>query len=180
MASGYKSSKRKVSRKAYPKLSTRPWNRLNQQEKALRVRSLEVLRLMRKKHSFSASCKLVGADTETTKRYLVGSAIYKKKRRWHGKRADKIQRGMFTYEKGIVKVVIIHDSEAASVLGKYLNNTKLMLSSRLGYDEFKKMYEHMMIRDAFGRWHSLEVELSPLQEIDLKKESIPFDDAYAY
>jgi len=110
----------------------------------------------------------------------VGSAIYKKKRRWHAKKVDKIQRGMFIYEQGRIKTVVLHDSEAASVLGKYLNNVKLMLTGSLDYVEFEKMYKYMSIRDAYGKWHKLETRLEAIKDIELAKEQIIFGDVYDY
>ena len=67
----------RIRTKAYAK----HWADLTPKEKGQMVRSLSVLRAMRKGESLTFSAKRVGIDRRALKSYL-GSSIYKKGHRW--------------------------------------------------------------------------------------------------
>jgi len=158
---------------------SKPWSALNPAEKSSRIRALELLRYMRRGESLTFGSKQVGIDPRTAKTHLKGY-IYKRNRRWKARVRDKIERGMILYENAKLKTIILNDSAAASVLGKYLNNVKLLLIGSLDQVAFRKMYKYMQIRDANGKWHRLETRLNAIKEIELKKEDLEFADIYAY
>ena len=66
--------------KLHKKPKLKSWLRLSPKEKVERIRSLEVLRLMKEGKSLTSSSKSVGISTEIAKTNL-GGFIYKRKRR---------------------------------------------------------------------------------------------------
>jgi hypothetical protein len=147
--------------------------------KAQRVRALEVLRNMRANHSLTASCKLVGMDIRAAKSQL-GNAIFKKRRRYHARKTDHLERGMFIYERGRIRTIIVNDPKTASALGHYLNDIKLLLRGKLNFPTFKQRYQTIVIVDVDGKVHKLEVRLDRLTEIELSREDVVFVDIYDY
>ena len=74
--------------KHYKKSRLKSWLKLSPKEKVERIRSLEVLRLMKEGKSLTASSKSVGIRTEAVKMNL-GRLIYKRKRKWRAKKKEK-------------------------------------------------------------------------------------------
>jgi len=82
---------------------------------------------------------------------------------------------LIIYEDGQTKTVSTKDSKTATVIGKYLNDTKKILSGDVGLLE---KYKDMTIKDATGKLHHLEARLDMLKQIELSREDIEFGDIY--
>lgn len=175
----HKSSKLKGSHKG-SRLRASPisWRSLKPQEKSAYKRTLSGLRLMRKGNSLRSAAKAVGTDPETMKKYLKG-VLYKKRRRWHAKREDSLQRGIIIYTtKGRIRSVVVNRSSTASLIGRHMNDVKLVLSGIEDYDIFAERYKDAIITDSDGRQFRLETDLEELKEIMLKKEQIEYAEFY--
>jgi hypothetical protein len=159
--------------KGSPSISIQRWDSLSPEEKAARIRALEVLRTMRKGHSFAFSCRYISIDPRAAKRQL-GYYIYKRRRRWRAKKKDHLERAMLIYTKGRIRSVVINDSETASTIGKYLNDVKNMLiSGNLGLIE---KYRNIKVKDTGGKEHTLETKLEQIKEIELSREQAFLND----
>lgn len=163
-------------KKAYMGHRMKSWLKLSPEEKVERVRSLEVLRLMRDGKSLAASSKSIGIKPETVKRNL-GRFIYKRKGRWHAKKTENnIQREMQIYEKGRVASIIVKNSVAASLIGRYMNDVK----RGLYYGEWSALgkYKRRIIADVKGKRHRLETRPEAIKEIELSMEDTEFIPIY--
>lgn len=156
-----------------PSISTRQWDSSSPEEKAARIKALEVLRTMRKGHSFAFSCRHIGMDPRAAKRQL-SSYIYKRRRRWRAKKKDHLERAMLIYTRGRIRSVVINDSETASVIGRYLNDVKNMLVS--GNLNLIERYRNIKVTDTNGKEHTLETRLEQIKEIELSREQAFFND----
>ena len=162
--------------KHYKKPRPKSWLRLSPREKVERIRSLEVLRLMKEGKSLTYSSKSVGISTKIAKMNL-GGFIYKRKRKWHVKKGENnIQRELQIYEKGKITSIIVRNSKDASLIGQYYNDVKhgLMTGDWKPIHKYKKR----KIRDVKGRVHRLETNPSKIQDIELAKEEPEFFDIY--
>jgi hypothetical protein len=92
-------TKKGSSARGSPPPSKKLWGSLNPKEKELRVRALEVIRLMRAGSYLTIASKQVGIAPRVTKAQLRGY-IYKKRGRWKAKARDRISRGLVIYERG--------------------------------------------------------------------------------
>ena len=167
----------KRTSKRSPKQSERSWGALSPKEKALRVRALEVIRLMRTGHYLTAASRQVGIDPRTAKAQLRG-CIYKRRGRWKAKAKDKLDRGLVIYERGRQRAIVVNKSETATMIGQYLNDVKKVLET--GNIEVLEGYRKAIIVDAEGKKHKLELRLEAIKEIELAKEEVEFADIYAY
>ena len=160
----------------YKKSRPKGWLRLSPKEKVERIRSLEVLRLMKEGKSLTASSKSVGISVEAAKINL-GRSIYKRKRKWRAKKKENnIQREMQIYEGGKITSIIVRNSRDASLIGQYYNDVKHGLMT----GDWKPMqkYKKRKIRDVKGKVHRLETNPSKIQDIEQAKEEPEFFDIY--
>lgn len=153
------------------------WASLTPSEKATRVRALEALRLMKEGKSLSNASKSVGISPRTAKSQL-GRVLFKRKRRWHARPKDRVERGLIIYDKGRIVQIVVSDSETASQVGQYLNDTKKVLVS--GDESILKRYKKVVIIDANGKKHKLETRLEKIKIIEFSREDVEFSDIYAY
>ncbi len=152
------------------------WLKLSPDEKVERIKSLEVLRLMKDGKSLTASSKSVGIRPETIKLNLH-KFIYKRKRKWHAKKVENnIQRELQIYERGNVRSIIVRNSKDASLIGQYYNDVKHGLTT--GDWKPLEKYKKRKIRDIKGKVHKLETNPSKIQDIELAKEEPEFFDIY--
>jgi len=176
-------SKAKLPHRPGPKrarsrdMPSKHWRRLTKLQKLTRMKSFEVLRAMRHNHSFTTGCRSIAADPETMKKYLK-NVIYKKKGRWHAKRDDNIERGIIIYTRGHIRHIVLGKFSTASVVGKYMNSVKFVLSGTEDYDLFVQTYKGISITDVDGKSYRLETRLDALKEIELRKEQIEYADYY--
>jgi hypothetical protein len=170
---------RRPSTKYKPKakVHTKHWDDLNPKWKELRVRSLAAIRSMRAGKSLTFSAKLVGISPRALKSHL-GSYIYKKGHRWKARKKDRIERGMTIYERGMIRSIILNDSETASLIGEYFNDVKRVLES--GNLRLLEKYRKAIIKDSKGRRHRLELRIELIEQIELGRENVEFADIYAY
>ena len=162
--------------KSRKRSKSKSWSKLSPNKKVERVRSLEVLRLMKGGKSLTASSKSIGIKPEIIKRNL-GRFIYKRKRKWHAKKVENnIQRELQIYERGKVMSIIVRNSKDASIIGQYYNDVKHGLIT--GDWEPLKKYKKRKIRDVRGKVHKLETNPSKIQDIELTKEEPEFFDIY--
>jgi hypothetical protein len=145
--------------------------------KALRVKALEVLRLMRNKFHLTSASRQVGIGFRAAKAELKGS-IYKRRGRWKAKPQDKIERGLVIYERGRIRHIIVKNSDEATVIGQYFNDIKKVLET--GDLTLLSKYKKHPITDAKGRKHKLELRLEAIKEIELAREDVEMADIYAY
>jgi hypothetical protein len=169
--------KRSPVKGSRPSQSKKPWKSLSPKEKELRVRALEVIRMMRNGSCLTAASQQVGIDPRTAKAQLRGY-LSKKRGRWKAKLRDRIERGLMLYERGRIGTIIVNDSDVASVIGHYLNNTKKVLET--GDLTLLSRYEKLPIIDAEGKKHQLETRIEQIKEIELGREEVEFADIYAY
>lgn len=163
------------SRKS-PKI--RSWLKLSPSEKIDRVRSLEVLRLMKEGKSLTSASKSIGIKPKSVKRTL-GKFIYKRRGKWRTKKIENnIQRELQIYERGKVRSIIVRNSKDASLIGRYYNDVKRGLMT--GDWKPLRKYKKYKIKDAKDRLHRLETNPSKIKEIELAKEEPEFFDIYRY
>jgi hypothetical protein len=132
---------------------------------------------MREGKPLYTASRLRGIDARTVKAHL-GRYIRKRHKRWHARRADRIERGLIVYERGNIVSIVVNDSETASIIGQYLNDVKKVLAA--GDVSILKPYKKLIIRDAKRKKHKLETRLNRLKLIELKREEIEFTDVYDY
>ena len=153
------------------------WDFLKLKEKETRVRALETLRQMRVGQSLTSASKLIGISPKTA-RLQLGAYIFKRKRRWHAKAKDTIERGLVIYERGRVTHIVTNNSESASLVGQYFNDVKKALTAN---DERPlKKYKKVAIKDSAGKKHKLETRLEKVKYIELGRENLEFPDVYDY
>ena len=162
--------------KHYKKSRPKSWLKLSPKEKVERIRSLEVLRLMKEEKSLTASSKSVGINAETAKRNL-GMFIYKRKRKWHAKKSENnIQRELQIYERGKVRSIVVRNSKDASLIGQYYNDVKHALTT--GDWKPLQKYKRRKIKDVKGKKHRLETRPEVIKEIELSMEDTEFIPIY--
>lgn len=152
------------------------WLSLSPSEKAVRMRALEALRLIRSGKSFTNAAKSTGISPKTARNQLRGT-LFKRKRRWRARAQDRIERALVIYERGRLKTVILRDSETASLVGRYLNDAKKVLET--GDRSLLKKYRKVTIKDSKGKKHKLETRIDKIKAIELAREEIEFSDIYA-
>ncbi len=156
-------------------LSTKEWKSLTAIEITERLRSLEVLRLMRKGESLFIALEKVGVNKSMILRHL-GTAIFNKSGKWKITSFDTIERQMHIYEGGVIKSITVTNSRDASLIGEYFAAVKKTISTN-NVSNLKK-FQNITIIDADGKKHQLETDLLKLYEIEDQKEDTEFFEVY--
>jgi hypothetical protein len=151
------------------------WKNLKPRERTLRILSLKVLDLLRGGGTLTKASTEIGLDTITVKGH-IGSAIFKRNRRYRARKSDTIQRGMNIYENGKIKSVIVTSSKTASLIGKYYNDVKKALET--GNGKLLKKYKKKTFRDVKRKRHTLEARLDKILDIEEAKEDPEFYQIY--
>jgi hypothetical protein len=153
------------------------WVSLTPSEKATRVRALETVRRVREGQSLTKASRSVGISPRTAHSHL-GPYLFKRKRRWHARAEDRIERALVIYERGRITQVVVKDSKTASRVGQYLNDVKNVLVS--GDKSLLKKYRNRVVKDSNGKKHCFEVRIDKIKVIELSREEVEFSDIYAY
>jgi hypothetical protein len=151
------------------------WDKLTPKQKALREKSLEVLRQSRKTgRSPSRIAKKIGISFSTVQANT--NAFKKVGSRWIAKRFDKIPRSMLINENGKLRSIEISDSRHATTNGRYFNAVKQYLKT--GDIAKLRKFSKKKIRDSSGKLHSFETNPDLVIEINEKIEEIAFFQVY--
>ncbi len=151
------------------------WLKLSKEERALRVKSLDVLRLIREGKSLTRASGELGLKPDTV-RHNLGSVLYKCKRKWRAKKSDTLERELIIYENGRRRTVIVKGSKQAAIIGRYYNDVKKGLYS--GDWRALKKYKRTRIKNIYGKTHHLETDPTKIQEIELRREEHELGEIY--
>ncbi len=128
-------------------LSAREWD--------TRARALEALALSRREGlSLSRASARARTTPKTVLRYT--GAFRKRGGRYIPTRRDRLERIMFVYEDGGLRIVRIADSRTATLLGEHANAVKAYLETRDPH--VLDPYRGVIFVDAEGRVHELETD----------------------
>lgn len=156
-------------------LSRIAWAKLSSKQKTDRFLALDVLRMMRRGFSLTASSKDVGLSKETSLRHL-GRAVFKKSGRWFPSKSNSIQREMKIYENGRIRSIIVRNSRDASLIGEYFNEVRNFVEH--GDTSGLKRFRGKTIIDANGKKHTFETRPDKIREIEESKEDSEFFEIY--
>lgn len=157
-------------------LSRKLWNLLTPEQKVEKVKSLEAVRLMRRKNfKIGEASKKVNMSIPKILRYAKDALI--KVKHWFAKPVDTLERPMRIYENGEVKTILVNNSETASLIGQYHSAVGRFLSPEKNGNEMKP-FEHVVITDSQGIKHTLETNWQKLKDIDDAREDSEFFEIY--
>jgi hypothetical protein len=147
------------------------WSMLKPKESHTRERSLEALRLMRKKgYSLTKASKVAGTTPETVRKHT--GALKKIGNRYTPKKYDTVSREMRINANGREIWVSVKDSRHASKIGKYQNAVKQYLNT--GDESYLKPFRKKRIRDSDGNYHTFETDPHTLHEIQERRPNEEF------
>ena len=130
--------------------------------------SLEVLRRMRKGETLTEASKKVRISSRTVKRY-VGSALYKKGRRFMPLKTDSLLRKMKIYENGEKTHVQIRGNKTARDIARYHSSIGILLNDK-NKQKVMEEFTELKIVDYKGKVHRLETRVKVLNEIAERRE----------
>ena len=153
----------------------RSWATLTPREKDLRDKSLKVLSQMRRKgQSLTRASREIGISPKTVKQHA--RAFKKVNGRWKAKRYDRIERRMAINENGREVWVTVKDSRHASLIGRYQSAIREFLQT--GDASVLEPFKGKRVRDADGKWHTLETDPKAIYEIQEMREDEEFYTIY--
>ena len=142
------------------------WSLLNPKEALARERSLQAIRLMRKRgYSLTKASRIVGTTPETVRRHT--NAVKLDGTRYVPKAYDKVSREMNINTNGESIWIEVKDSRHAHTIGKYQNAVKLYLES--GDDKYLKPFRNKRVRDSEGNYYTLETDPHTIHEIQERR-----------
>ena len=151
------------------------WSKLTSNQKSDRILALDILRMMKRGFSLTASSKEVGLSKNVSLRHL-GRAVFKRSGRWVASKTNSIEREMKIYEIGRIRSIIVKKSKDASLIGEYYNEVRNFLET--GDTSGLKRFRGKVIVDANGKKHRLETRPEKLREIEDSKEDSEFFEIY--
>jgi len=156
-------------------LYKKSWEKLTPKQKALREKSLEVLRQSRKTgKSPTKLTKDIGISFSIVQTHT--NAFKKVNGKIVPKKFDKIPRSMVINENGKLRSIEISDSRHATTNGRYFNAVKQYLNT--GDIAKLEKFSKKKIRDSSGKLHSFETDPKLVQEINEKIEEIEIFQVY--
>jgi len=161
--------------KATP-LHKRPWRKLSPRQKLLREKSLTVLSEMRntKSKTLQQSANDNGVTVKNVIKHTNG--FKKVNGKLVVKRWDRIQRVMKINTNGKEKSIIIQDSRAATVVGKFFNATKHFLNT--GDKTKLSKFRNKKVKDSKGKLYRLETRPEEIIRINERIEEIEIWEVY--
>ena len=158
-----------------PTLDRVTWGSLSGAQRADRIRSLDVLRLMRQGQPLKAAAKQYEISPQKVQAQL-GRAIVKRGGHWVARRHDTIERVMKLYEHGRITSITVTNSKDASLIGEYFSAVQKALRTRDPHPLQK--FKHLTITDASGKVHHFETRMEKIKDIEEAKENPEFFDIY--
>ena len=147
------------------------WSALSEKQKARRENSLSVIKEARRRKTTSLSA--ISKEHKTSVRIVQNNtnALRKINGRWQVKKRDKIHRSMIINEDGKEVSIETNDSRTASIIGRYQNAIKQLVTQ--GKTIQLSKLSKKKVRDSKGNLHSLETNPETIQKIQERIESEP-------
>ena len=137
--------------------------------------SLEVLRLVRQRTSFTKAAKTVGIDPATAKKFL-GSSLKKKRNRIVAKPNDSLIRYLRIYENGKEHFVQIKSNKATKRIAQYYSAIGRVIDGK--EPNALKEFHGDIISDNKRQKHHFETDIKKILEILEKREEPEFFTIY--
>jgi hypothetical protein len=135
--------------------------------------SLEVANKMRHGFSLTKAAKQVGISSSTVKKY-VGPALKFQNHRWIAKQSDRLLRKIRIYEKGKQFWITVRGRKQATLIGQYHSAIGRLTKDQSVLKPFKKI----KIKDANGKVHHLETNITKIFAILEQQEDAEFYSIY--
>jgi len=147
------------------------WSELSEKQKARRENSLSVIKEARRRKTTSLS--EIAKEHKTSVRVVQNNtnALRKTNDRWQVKKRDRIHRSMIINENGKPVSIEINDSRTASIIGRYQNAIKQLVTQ--GKTTQLSKLSKKKVRDSKGNLHSLETNPEAILKIQERIESEP-------
>jgi len=165
-----------ISRMRKVPLSLLPQDVLTPREKRLRSDALEVIDKMRDDGlELSIAARKLKKSPRSMLRH-ARTALRKRKQDYVAEPSDKIPRSMNIISDG-EEVVVIVNSEMATIIGKYHNARKKFLNQ--GDDEALAQFQGVTVTDIDGNEHVLDTNTQSLLAIEESREEPEFYEIYS-
>ncbi|WP_101010753.1 hypothetical protein [Nitrosotalea sinensis] len=163
---------RKISKKTHRVLKI-DFDKLTPKQNANYEDSLVVLNKIKYGLSLTVASKQVGISPQTVKRY-VGSALKLQNHKWIAKSLDRLLREVRIYEKGKQVWITVRGIKQAKIIGQYHSAIGRLSQGQSVLKPFTKI----KIKDASGKIHHLETDITKILAILEQQEDAEFYSIY--